>query len=81
MPSLSARLYNATGQTQYQEAAVHSAEFISRQLYDGQIILDTITLGNCIASSTELTSNSGFTIEGLSVLLTSKHAPYDGAYP
>jgi hypothetical protein len=52
----------------YLVSAENSANFIANQLYDGAIILDTISLENCFRTTLAVTYNSGFTIEGLSIL-------------
>lgn len=54
--------------TQYLSAATLSADFLANQLYDNAIILDTINLGTCATTSVLETYNSGFTIDGLSIL-------------
>lgn len=66
--SLSAHLYEQTFDEEYLSAAVLSATFISDQLYNGVVILDTIDLGTCTRSMLLKTYNSGLTIDGLSVL-------------
>lgn len=65
---LSARLFEATLEPQYQAAAELSAAFIQSQLYNGAVIMDTITVATCHRSTILVTYNSGFAIEGLSVL-------------
>lgn len=65
--SLSAHLLEITKDTKYRDAAELSATFIKSQLYNGIIIADTITLGNCEVSQLAITYNPGFFIEGLSV--------------
>lgn len=64
---LSARLFEATGNTTYQLAAQLSAWFIQSHLYDGTVIIDTFDLSNCTANLAQETYNSGLVIEGLSV--------------
>ena len=68
--SLSTYLYGATLNQTYGAAAELAAEFVWNQLYNGTIILDTITLSNCKQSSTLNSYNSGMVIEGLSDLQT-----------
>ena len=68
--SLSTYLFEATLNQTYSTAAESAAEFIWNQLYNGTIILDTITLSNCEQSSTLNSYNSGMVIEGLSDLQT-----------
>ena len=53
---------------QYLSAAILSADFLANQLYNNVIILDTINLGTCATSNILESYNSGFTIEGLSIL-------------
>lgn len=65
---LSARLFEATLEPQYQAAAELSAAFIQSQMYDGAVIMDAIDVASCYVSTLLVTYNSGFTIEGLSVL-------------
>ncbi|CAL1717365.1 unnamed protein product [Somion occarium] len=65
--TLSARLFEATGNTTYQLAAQLSAWFIQSHLYDGTVIIDTFDLSNCTANLAQETYNSGLVIEGLSV--------------
>ena len=67
---LSARLYEATGDEKYHDAAELSAQFIKNHLYNGVIILDTLVLSDCSLQTGALTYNSGFTIEGISALAT-----------
>ncbi|KAI0085366.1 hypothetical protein BDY19DRAFT_1021666 [Irpex rosettiformis] len=67
--SLSAHLYEQTSTSQYLSAASLSAAFISNHLYNGTIILDEIDLETCNTSTELVTYNSGFTIEGLSILV------------
>lgn len=64
---LSAHLLEATKESKYRDAAELSATFIKSQLYNGTIIIDTITLANCAVSELPVTYNPGFFIEGLSV--------------
>ncbi|KAI0090060.1 hypothetical protein BDY19DRAFT_748273 [Irpex rosettiformis] len=66
--ALSAHLYAQTLIPQYLSAATLSADFIINHLYDGKIILDGMDAGSCSLSSTLVSYNSGFTIDGLSVL-------------
>lgn len=73
--SLSAHLYEATSNPQYLNATEMSANFIATQLYNGVVILDTITVTNCLTTTDVVTYNSGFTIEGLSIL-SAKNSTY-----
>ncbi|KAI0781797.1 glycosyl hydrolase family 76-domain-containing protein [Abortiporus biennis] len=76
--ALSAYLYEATNQQQFSDAAELSAQFIKNQLYDGTVILDTVTLNNCAvrsAATTTFTYNSGFFIQGLSVHASTTNNP------
>ncbi|CAL1699053.1 unnamed protein product [Somion occarium] len=66
--ALSAHLYEATKDEKYATAAEASAEFIRTFMYNGTIIIDTITLATCAVSTLPVTYNSGFFIEGVSVL-------------
>ncbi|KAI0083240.1 hypothetical protein BDY19DRAFT_998713 [Irpex rosettiformis] len=66
--ALSAHLYEQTLIPQYLSAATLSADFVINHLYDGKIILDAIDIGSCSLFSAPVTYNSGFTIDGLSVL-------------
>ncbi|KAI0789009.1 hypothetical protein BC629DRAFT_472632 [Irpex lacteus] len=66
--SLSARLYEETKDTKYQEAAELSAEFIQNHLYNGIIIEDTISLADCNLINLSITYNSGFPLDGYAVL-------------
>ncbi|KAI0766231.1 hypothetical protein BC629DRAFT_1647411, partial [Irpex lacteus] len=65
---LSAHLHTATSNTTYLTAANLSASFILNQLFNGQVVLDTITLANCFTTQDVVSYNSGFVIEGLSLL-------------
>lgn len=66
---LSAHLFEATNNTKYMSAAQLAAQFIQLHLYNGTIILDTFDIGTCsLSTGTSATYNSGFVIEGLSVL-------------
>ncbi|KAI0074074.1 hypothetical protein K474DRAFT_1710153 [Panus rudis PR-1116 ss-1] len=65
--ALSAHLYEATKDNKYGDAAELSAAFIKNHLYNGTIIMDTITLAGCANNGLSVTYNSGFFIEGLSV--------------
>ena len=65
--SLSAYLFEATNQVQYDNAATLSAEFIKAHLYNGTIIVDSIALVDCTVITSAVTYNSGFFIDGLSV--------------
>ncbi|KAI0341353.1 hypothetical protein BDW22DRAFT_1444251 [Trametopsis cervina] len=73
--ALSAHLYEATSNPQYLNATEMSANFIATQLYNGVVILDTITVTNCLTTTDVVTYNSGFTIEGLSIL-SAKNSTY-----
>lgn len=69
--SLSAYLYEATGNSTYLDAAELSATFIISQLYQrtiGAVILNSISIATCTPDYVFVTDGSGFTIEGLSVL-------------
>ena len=57
---------------EYLSAATLSTTFITKQLYNGTAILDTIDIGTCSLSMFLATYNSGFTIDGLSVLASLK---------
>lgn len=67
---LSAYLFEAIGDTQYQDAAELSAGFIQGHMGNGQIIIDTYNVSQCadVSGGNEYTINSGMFIEGLSVL-------------
>ena len=67
--SLSAHLYEQTSITQYLSAANLSSTFIVNHLYKAGIIMDQIDLGTCKLPQLFVTYNSGYTIEGLSVLV------------
>lgn len=62
---LSSYLYEATQNETYRDAAELSAEFTWNQLYNGKIILDTISLDDCGRSAAPMTHNSGIFMEGL----------------
>lgn len=64
---LSARLYEKTDNQTYANAAELSAQFITSQLYNGTIILDSVSLMDCSLGHDLVTYNSGLFIEGLSV--------------
>ncbi|KAI0083239.1 hypothetical protein BDY19DRAFT_998712 [Irpex rosettiformis] len=66
--ALSAHLYEQTSTPQYLAAAILSVTFIANNLYNGVIILDSINLGTCQTTDAFVTYNSGFTIDGLSIL-------------
>ncbi|EKM50197.1 uncharacterized protein PHACADRAFT_213947 [Phanerochaete carnosa HHB-10118-sp] len=66
--ALSSYLATATSNQTYATAAELSAEFIWNQLYNGMIIMDTITVANCATNDVTLSYNSGKTIEGLADL-------------
>lgn len=63
-------MYEITDDPKYQEAAELSAAFIQNHLYNGLIIIDSISLATCSTQTDIITYNSGFTIDGLSVLAT-----------
>ena len=67
---LSAYLYEYTRQNQSLAAAEASANFIINLLFNGKIILDSTGLNKCDfrPDNQEVSYNSGFAIEGLSVL-------------
>ena len=67
--SLSAHLYEQTSTSQYLSAANLSATFIVNHLYKAGIIMDQINLVNCELPQLFFTYNSGYTIEGVSVLV------------
>ena len=65
--SLCSYLFRVTRNQTYASAAILSAEFVWNHLYDGQIILDTISLDDCsINNFGPLSYNSGKFIEGIS---------------
>jgi hypothetical protein len=66
--SLSARLFEVTGDPKYQQAAELSAEFVKNHLYNGIIIQDTISLIDCNIITLPISYNSGFAIDGYAVL-------------
>ncbi|KAI0029388.1 hypothetical protein K488DRAFT_88780 [Vararia minispora EC-137] len=66
--ALSAYLFNTTGNATYSMAANLSATFIQQQLYNDEIILDSLDLASCAQASvaTSYSFDSGLVIEGLS---------------
>lgn len=58
----------------YGQAAELSAEFIKNQLYNGIIVLDTITLQDCTTQTSIVTYNSGFAIDGIAVLASKNNS-------
>lgn len=69
--SLSAQLFEITGENQYLAAAESAAEFTSAHLYSGSIIQDTFLVDTCqIDAIPAYSYASGFTIWGLSILAT-----------
>ncbi|KAJ3476799.1 hypothetical protein NLI96_g10909 [Meripilus lineatus] len=67
--ALSARLLERTGDPRYRTAVELSAQFIKSHLYNGVLILDTITLSDCNLKNTNqvFTYNTGYFLEGLSI--------------
>ncbi|KAI0084764.1 hypothetical protein BDY19DRAFT_1051104 [Irpex rosettiformis] len=76
--ALSAYLYSRTHNTTYLTSATLSATFIFNQLFNDVIIIDTIALTNCFTSPEVVSYNSGFVIEGLSVL-AAENLPTNGS--
>lgn len=67
--SLSARLYQHTNDAQYLETMDLTLNFLTHQLYNGNIIMDTITLATCEVSNQIVTQNSGWAIDGLTTVV------------
>ncbi|VDC08017.1 unnamed protein product [Peniophora sp. CBMAI 1063] len=66
---LSAYLYEATGSQQYLNAAQTSADFMQvHMLKLGQYVYDSYDVAKCATSNQTVTHNSGWFIEGMSVL-------------
>ena len=65
--SLSARLLERTGDPKYRTAVELSAQFVKSHLYNGAVILDTITLSDCQNTNQVITYNTGYFLEGLSI--------------
>lgn len=68
-------LYERLHDKKYLDAALLSANFIKAHLYDGTIIRDFFDTGKCKTMGLELTYNSGYFIEGLSVYVDMTHDP------
>ncbi|KAI0084768.1 hypothetical protein BDY19DRAFT_519581 [Irpex rosettiformis] len=66
---LSARLYQHTNDTQYLDTMNLTLDFLTKQLYNGNIIQDTIDLANCNVYSLTITQNSGWAIDGLTTVV------------
>ena len=78
--SLSAYLYEHTKDDKYLSAAKLSADFVLSQLTNGNVILDTMRLTTCNKSPVLLTSNSAYTIYGLSALAAIDSDGYASKY-
>ncbi|KAJ3481295.1 hypothetical protein NLI96_g7759 [Meripilus lineatus] len=65
--ALSAHLLELTSNSTYHHASELSANFIKANLFNGAIVNDTISLGDCTITTTVLTYDSGFFIEGLAI--------------
>ncbi|KAI0073768.1 hypothetical protein K474DRAFT_1677636 [Panus rudis PR-1116 ss-1] len=68
---LAAHLFDATRDTQYSDAAELTAAFMTNHMYNGGIISDIFDPRDCSFTPAVITDNSGFYIEGLSVLANS----------
>ncbi|KZV60401.1 hypothetical protein PENSPDRAFT_620058 [Peniophora sp. CONT] len=67
--TLSAYLYEATGSQQYLTAAQESADFMQfHMLKPGGYVYDSYDVAKCAADNGTVTYNSGWFVEGLSVL-------------
>lgn len=67
--SLSALLFEATGNQIYGNAMNNAFEFVRAHLFDGQIIIDRIDLSTCTVTVGDQSAGCGFVIESLSIYL------------
>ena len=65
---LAARLYQHTNDTHYLDTMQLTLNFLTHQLYNGNIIMDGITLATCEVSNQIVTQNSGWAIDGLTTV-------------
>ncbi|KZV73157.1 hypothetical protein PENSPDRAFT_733138, partial [Peniophora sp. CONT] len=65
--ALSAYLFEETSTVMYQQAAQLSLDFIIKNLWNGTIVYDNITLSSCTFTPNPFTLNQAWFIEGLAV--------------
>ena len=73
-------MYEHTKDESYLAAAKLSADFVLSQLTNGNVILDNMDMTTCHKSSTLYTSNSAYTIYGLSALAAIDSDGYASKY-